>query len=544
MLIAFAKRTLTSTFLLLITLTFLGHLSPQVAITSAQQPSEIRIDPSVRTGAIVTHFGFDLKGGRNVTKKLSDATLLYGDTNANLVRIPILAKSHNADGSVAPAVYAQMFKSIHNIKSVNPDAEVFASLKLLNEQTFPGWIASNEDGSIFGTKVKRPDPKKYAQLVADYVELLAQENIVIDFLGLNNECSGALTPDRYIATAKELNRLLKRRKLAKPFRSFQYIGSEGFGVPTSVRYAEAIRNAGGLDFADIFGSHFYPDHASGKIEDWTRLTDATRRPTWHTEVHVRSSEIPAEHIAKVRDGLAIVFKTNQRGVQGYIWWARANGTDFVNRVRRSVVNSLRGGSCVLTSGNYLAKGNPKEATLFQATRVEDTVWLWCCNPGPAISNVTIRLESKAAESSQGQFWAGGSTMTESTLGELVVELSPKNRGRKLIVKQLPATSISLVKIDLVNKRKKKTLQKTVKNSAQEPSKPITPKPTEPPADSPLVAQREWKSTTGPRAVLATLVSVKDGVGQFRRENGESFEFAIDKLTPADQAIVADALKNQ
>ena len=135
-------------------------------------------------------------------------------------------------------------------------------------------------------------------------------------------------------------------------------------------------------------------------------------------------------------------------------------------------------------------------------------------------------------------------MTESTLGELVVEMAPKNRGRKLIVKQLPATSISLVKIDLVNKRKKKTSQKSVKNSTQEPSKPTTPKPADPPADSPLVAQREWKSTTGPKAVLATLVSVKDGVGQFQRENGESFEFAIDKLTPADQAIVADALKNQ
>ena len=93
---------------------------------------------------------------------------------------------------------------------------------------------------------------------------------------------------------------------------------------------------------------------------------------------------------------------------------------------------------------------------------------------------------------------------------------------------------------LVSKRKKKT----VKNTNKRPDKPTDQEPTDPPTTSPLVAQREWKSTTGSKTVLATLVSVKDGVGQFQRENGKSFEFAIDKLAPADQAIVADALKKQ
>jgi hypothetical protein len=41
---------------------------------------------------------------------------------------------------------------------------------------------------------------------------------------------------------------------------------------------------------------------------------------------------------------------------------------------------------------------------------------------------------------------------------------------------------------------------------------------------------------------AALISVKDETGSFKRADGRTFELALDKLSPADQAVIAAAAK--
>ena len=66
-------------------------------------------------------------------------------------------------------------------------------------------------------------------------------------------------------------------------------------------------------------------------------------------------------------------------------------------------------------------------------------------------------------------------------------------------------------------------------------------PTEPAAAGPLVPERAWTSADG-RTMKASLISLKDQTGSFKRADGRTFELALDKLSPADQAVVAEAVK--
>jgi hypothetical protein len=59
------------------------------------------------------------------------------------------------------------------------------------------------------------------------------------------------------------------------------------------------------------------------------------------------------------------------------------------------------------------------------------------------------------------------------------------------------------------------------------------------ARAPLVAERTWTGTDG-RTLIATLLSVENGTGKFKRKDGVSFSLPLAKLAPADQKVIEEA----
>jgi hypothetical protein len=108
-----------------------------------------------------------------------------------------------------------------------------ASLKLKGATTFPAWVESADNGTIFDDKVKCPDLKTFGRLVADYIVWLSKKDIALDFMGMNNKVNEELKAKRHVETAKVLMEEPWKRGLDTRFCSFQF-------VATSVRYAEAI----------------------------------------------------------------------------------------------------------------------------------------------------------------------------------------------------------------------------------------------------------------------------------------------------------------
>jgi hypothetical protein len=71
--------------------------------------------------------------------------------------------------------------------------------------------------------------------------------------------------------------------------------------------------------------------------------------------------------------------------------------------------------------------------------------------------------------------------------------------------------------------------------------PFGPKKSGDKDAGPLVAERTWTSADG-RPMVASLVSVKNGMGTFKRKDGKAFDIALNKLSEADQKLITDAEK--
>jgi hypothetical protein len=57
----------------------------------------------------------------------------------------------------------------------------------------------------------------------------------------------------------------------------------------------------------------------------------------------------------------------------------------------------------------------------------------------------------------------------------------------------------------------------------------------------LVADREWTSADpNARKIPAALVSVNNGIGHFKRPDGSTFDYPLNKLSAADRKIAEDA----
>ncbi len=59
------------------------------------------------------------------------------------------------------------------------------------------------------------------------------------------------------------------------------------------------------------------------------------------------------------------------------------------------------------------------------------------------------------------------------------------------------------------------------------------------SDGPLVAERTWTNAEG-KPVAAALLKVDNGKGTFRRKDGTTFTYALEKLSSSDQELIAKA----
>lgn len=434
-----------------------------LALSASGYASAISISAGVAIGPTVERWGWDTKGGSSRFNTLAKAAEAYSETVANLLRVPIEPTFHNPDGSINLQQYQSDINAIKNVLAVNPNVEVFASLKLLGADTFPDWLgASTPDwpastGSIFGNDVPRPNPEIYSVLVANYIDMLRSEGIAVDYVGLNNESDGALGTTRYIATARLLRDELEARNVPSEFRDFQYIGPDSFGLNTAESYMASIANQNGLDTIDIIGSHFYPQHSSGNADSWGNLASDYNKPLWHTEVHmpVGNADYDGKREQALRDTLSVLFATNAQGADSFVWWGYDGNEDAVGQaIKRDVINSTLGATPIATTPGYTAKADPEDEPLFQAYLDGGEVSLWISNPGPEILNETVGIDSgflrlmnsgDPLSSTTAEF---RDVATGSSAGYLTSTLTPSSDGTSFAIDSIPANSIGLITFNI------------------------------------------------------------------------------------------------
>lgn len=423
------------------------------AFVSAASVRAIEITPLNQVGPSVQRWGWDIKAWPERLNSVGEANVLYGDsgTPANLLRVPIWATAHSPNGDIDNTRYDRELDAIASVKTVTPNTEVFASLKLSGVDTYPDWLGDGttawpqSNGTIFGNTVERPNPEHYSQLLADYVEYLYEQPtpVKIDYLGINNETEGALGVSRYIDTIDRLEAELVSRGVPEAYRSFQYVGPDSFGLNTAENVAADIANRGRLDTMDIIGSHFYPQHSSGNEQSWTDIAAITGgAPMWHTEVHmpIGASQYEGQFQEAYRDTLSVLFASNKRGVDTFVWWDSGHESNKVNdTLKRELVNTMTGSHPVETTPGFTAKGDAPGEPLYQAYVNGDEMTLWIANPGAGVSLETIDLNGAVAiDTPVGTYFQGNElTYTRSNGVTGPLDLSLASRNQQILVTDLP-----------------------------------------------------------------------------------------------------------
>lgn len=419
----------------------------------------VTLDPETAVGPTILRGGWDIKAWANRLNTVGEAQGLYGDVEANILRIPMFATAHNADGSVDTSAYNTHLEAIQSVLTVNPNVEIFASLKLNGANTFPAWVSQGttawpvQNGNIFGNTVQRPNPEHYSTMVADYLSFLKDNGIKVDYFGLNNETDGAIPSDRYIGTYDLLPAKFAERDLTNEHTDFLYVGPDTFGLPAAKQYVSQLASARRLDTIDVVASHYYPQHGSGHESDWFDLAAATRKPLWHTEVHMPGNSAALADVSQtVRDSLSVLFASFRNGVDSFVWWDSGNDVDELrDLVKREVINTTLGTHPIFTSPEYDGKGDPDDEPLYQAFVEGNSAYLWIVNPGDEMTDLPIELESGRMIMNDPTFQAINYNAADNDLGGRDIQVLSATFDADALgfsLNTVPAQSVSIVRFAL------------------------------------------------------------------------------------------------
>ena len=374
---------------------------------------DITITPLTATGPRVQRWGWDLKAYADRLDTPSEAQKLYGDLPANLVRFPIFADAHSQDGTVDEAPYSKELTSLGQILAVNPNVEIFASVKSQGVNTFPAWVQSTEDGSLFGTTAKKPLPVEYGRLLADFVSFMAGKGYTVHYLGPGNETGQCLTPDRFGDVAANLKSELATRSLSLP----QIVGPCTFSLTSSGGWDSAVSflsTPSAREQINIVSSHFYPQYTSGSASDWQTLSNLSGGKTmWHTEVH--SATGTSSDLQQVyRDSLAVIFNSNLRGVDSFVHWSTgSDNTSVAALIKRHEMRSMVGSTPCLLSAPLFDKSDAQGTPLYQAyyNQTNGLIYFWVANPGASLLNVNVSLNGLNVAGPIASLWWQGNNAT-------------------------------------------------------------------------------------------------------------------------------------
>lgn len=320
-------------------------------------------------GPTIATWGYDLKqDGRSRAMKPALAKELFQDIGLNLIRVAIRAKDgHPARGveNVKGAVYADDLDAIAIAKAARPDLPVFASLKLLGDDTFPGWV---KDGGAI-------EAGKYAALLENYLGFMKSKGVTVDHLGVDNERKfnhGGITPAKYNQIVADVTGWCKNNGVKVP----QFIAAEDYGPEEDIGWLQDLaKTNAGFERVDKVGVHIYSKHRNAAyVAAMDRLAKNTHgKRLWDSELHW--NDLDEDGTTKwddIEKGMLTLFDHFDLGFQSMTWWAfqpRSKGQKS-SFVMSELVHTTVGAATLPTAArNVQARGfktGAKEVTLWVA----------------------------------------------------------------------------------------------------------------------------------------------------------------------------------
>lgn len=354
-------------------------------------------------GSSINSWGYDIKQeGRSKAMKPALARELFGDGAMNMLRIAVRAKDGHPRrglGKIADGAYADDLDAIHTVQAVKPDVRIFASLKLLGPETFPGWVKS-------GGKV---DADAYAALLRQYLQYMDQNGVTVDVLGIDCEQrfnKGGITPAKYNQIISDVRSFCQDEGLKVP----DFVAGEDYGPGDDIPWVDDLWQSGAkFSNVDHVGVHLYSKHRDpGYVDAIGALAQRDHgKGMWDTEFHWNDLDDDGPDFQDVKPGMLLFMDHVDARFHSITWWAfqpRSMGTKSAY-IMSDLVESTLGAAALPTNdmdgpqnrmnkfNSRAFKNGPKEATL------------WVANYGPGRPDQRTEIANRDIESASYVRWS-------------------------------------------------------------------------------------------------------------------------------------------
>lgn len=328
-------------------------------------------------GPKISKWGYDIKqDGRSRALKPALADEIFNEVGMNLLRVAVRAiDAHPERGveNIRGAVYADDIEAIRTAKAAKPGIDVFASVKLLGDKSFPGWV--KDGGEI--------NAQKYATLIENYLAFMKEKGITVDWLGVDNERKfneGNITPAKYNTIVADVKAWCRANDVKVP----GFIAPEDYGPTEDTGWLQNLwQTPAQFQHVDHVGVHIYSKHRTpGYVDAMEKLSNNDHgKGLWDTEFHWNDRDDDNNvGFDDIKPGMLSAMDHFDLGYRALSWWAfqpRSRKTKAAF-VQSELVSSTIGASTLPTDdmdGKAVAmnklnsrafKNGPNQVTLWVA----------------------------------------------------------------------------------------------------------------------------------------------------------------------------------
>ncbi len=391
-------------------------------------------------GPTLGKWGYDIKqDGRAKSLKPALANEIFNEIGMNLLRIPVRAiDGHPSQGvdNIKKAAYADDLEAIKNVQAAKPSVDIFASLKLLGDKTFPGWVKDGGDVNA----------AKYAVLIENYLAFMKSNGVTVDWLGVDCERKfneGNITPAKYNAIVSDVKAWCKANGVKVP----GFIAAEDYGPTEDTGWLQNLwQTAAKFSNVDHVGVHIYSKHrdAAYVAAMGTLAKNDHGAGLWDSEVHWNDLDGNGTHFDDSKAGILSAMDHFDVGFRAMSWWAfqpRSMKTKSAY-IMSELVSSTNGAASLPTDdmdGKSVAM-NKFNSRAFKNGPNQVTLWVANFDNKDQKKQVAEISNQKVASATYVQ-WSSGSADAGKTGAATVVAKDPSK-----FTMNYPANTITRVTV--------------------------------------------------------------------------------------------------
>jgi len=234
----------------------------------------------------INMMGGDMERSQRFLQKASNpqeiADWLYKDIAFMTCRVSYDKQQELVEGAKNFAFYDDAIASMKMVQHANPNIKFYATMKsdyngYANESNLPDWICDDRPNTWF-------DSDKYAGFLADYLELMHQNNVGISYIAVAKEWTQVINIARTIQIINKLKPILIQRNVPVPL--FTDPGS--WSVNQGVSFVNDVIAAQATHLFYAFSTHDY-NNSEGKYPEFVQACKRAGKYAWNDETPVGHS---------------------------------------------------------------------------------------------------------------------------------------------------------------------------------------------------------------------------------------------------------------